>query len=105
MAAHLVLQVLGGLAGRVPAAADIAEHFLGALAAVEALGQQHVQRLVGDLGERVPDRDLDGADADRALGMAARFLVLHHRGEAFLRRESARRRRAASRAWLSGCAG
>ena len=89
MAAHLVLQVLGGLARRVPAAADVAEHFLGALAAVEALGQQHVQRLVGDLGERVPDRDLDGADADRALRVAARLLVLHHGGEAFVRREQA----------------
>ena len=89
MAAHLVLQVLGGLARRVPAAADIAEHFVGALAAVEALGEQHMQRLVGDLGERVPDRDLDGADADRALGMPAGFLVLHHDGEAFVRRELA----------------
>ena len=89
MAAHLVLQILGGLARRIPAAADIAEHFVGDLAAVEALGQHAVQRLVGDLGDGVPDRDLDGADADRALGMPAGLFVLHHDGEDFFRREIA----------------
>ena len=77
------------LPGAVPAAADIAEHLLGHLAAVEALGQHAMQRLVGDLGDRVPDRDLDGADADRALGMAAGLLVLHHDGEDFVRLEIA----------------
>ena len=41
----------------------------------------------GDLGHRVPHRDLDGADADRALAMAAGFLVLHHHGEDLFRRE------------------
>ena len=87
MAAHLVLQVLGGLARRIPAAADVAEHLVGDLAAVVALGQQAMQRLAGDLGDRVPDRDLDGADADRALAVAAGFLVLHHHGEDFLRIE------------------
>ena len=87
MAAHLVLQILRGLARRIPAAADIAEHFVGDLAAVVALGEHAVQRLVGDLGDRVPHRDLDGADADRALAVAAGFLVAHHRGENFFRRE------------------
>jgi hypothetical protein len=46
-----------------------------------------VQRLVGDLGDGVPHRHLDGADADRALGMPAGLLVLQHDGEDFLRRE------------------
>ncbi len=89
MAAHLVLQILGGLARRVPAAADVAEHLVGDLAAIEALGQHHVQRLLRDLGDGVPDRDLDGADADRTLGMAAGLFVLHHDGEEFFRREIA----------------
>jgi hypothetical protein len=44
MPAHLVLQVFDGLPGPVPAAADIAEHFVGQLAVVEAFGQQAVQR-------------------------------------------------------------
>ena len=87
MAAHLVEQILRGLARRVPAGADIAEHLLGDLAAVVALGEHHMQRLVGDLGHRVPHRDLDGADADRALAVAAGFLVLHHHGEDLFRRE------------------
>ena len=81
MAAHLVLHVLEGLAGRVPAAADVAEHLLRDLAAVVALRQHAVQRLALDLGDGVPQRDLDGADRDRALGVAAGFLALHHAGE------------------------
>ena len=89
MPAHLVLQVLGGLARRIPAAAHIAEHFAGQLAAVEAFGEHDVQRLVRDLGDRVPDRNLNCADADGALAMAAGFLVLHHDGENFFRREIA----------------
>ncbi len=87
MAAHLVLQVRDGFAGRIPAAADVAEHFVDRPAAVVALGEQPMQRLSGDLGDRVPDRDLDGADADRALAVAAGFFVLHHDGEDFFRRE------------------
>jgi hypothetical protein len=46
-----------------------------------------MQRLFRDLGDRVPHRDLDGADADRALAVAAGFLVLHHDGEDFFRRK------------------
>ena len=46
-----------------------------------------MQRLAGDLRDRIPDRDFDGADADRALAVAAGFLPLHHGGEDFLRRE------------------
>ena len=87
MTAHLVDQVLRGLARRIPAGADITEHFVGDLAAVVALRKHHMQRLAGDLGHRVPHRDLDGADADRALAVAAGFLVLHHRGENLFRRE------------------
>ncbi len=89
MAAHLVLQVLRGLARRIPAAADIAKYLAGDLAAVEALGENDMQRLLRDLGERIPDRDLDGADADGALAVSAGFLVLHHDGEDFLGREIA----------------
>ncbi len=83
MAAHLVLQILDRLPRPVPAAADVAEHLVRNLAAVESLGEQHVQRLVGDLGNRIPDRDLDGADGDRALGMPAGFFPPHHAGENF----------------------
>ena len=81
MAAHLVLQVAHRLSREVPAAADIAEDFLGDLAAVVALGQHAMERLFGDLGDRVPDRDLDRADGDRALAVAAGFFLLHHGGE------------------------
>ena len=87
MAAHLVLHVGERLARRVPAAADVAEHLVGDLAAVVALGQHAVQRLAGDLGDRVPHGDLDGADRDRALAVAAGLLALHHAGEDFLRIE------------------
>jgi hypothetical protein len=89
VAAHLVLQILGGLARCIPAAADVAEHLVGDLAAVEALGQHAVQRLLRDLGDGVPDCDLDGADADRAFGMPAGLLVLHHDGKDFIRCEVA----------------
>src|SRR5579862_9116525 len=89
MAPHLVLQVLDGLARRVPAATDIAEYLVGGLAAVEPLGEHDMQRLVRDLGERVPRRDLDGADADRTLTVPAGLLVLHHDGEDLVRREPA----------------
>ena len=106
MPPHLVLQVLGGLARRVPAAADIAEHLVRHLAAVVALGQHAMQRLACDLGDRVPDRDLDGADADRALAVAAGFLVPHHHGEDFFRIEIvAGLVRAATSDRPSGCAG
>ncbi len=87
MALHLVGQILGGFAGRIPAAADIAKNLVGDFAAVVALGKQPMQRLFRDLGDRVPDRDLDGADADRALAVAAGFFVLHHHGEDFFRRK------------------
>ena len=51
---HLVLQILDGLPGPVLAAAHVAEHFGGDLAAIEALRQQGVQRLVGDLCDCIP---------------------------------------------------
>ena len=57
------------------------------LAAVVALGEHAMQRLALDLGDRVPHRDLDGADADRALAVPAGLLVPHHHGEDFLRIE------------------
>jgi hypothetical protein len=85
--AHLVLQILGGLAREIPAAANVAEHPVAHLAAAVALGQQPVQRLLSDLRHRVPDSNLDGADADRALAVAAGFLSLHHRGKEFGRIE------------------
>ena len=91
MAAHLVLQLLAALAGLVPAAADIDEHLVRAFAAAVALGEHAVQRLVRDLGDGVPHRDLDRADADRALAVAAGFLVAHHRGEDFVRAQDCRR--------------
>jgi hypothetical protein len=81
MAAHLVLQVRHGLAGPVPAAADVAKHLGRDLAAVVALGEQAMELLAGDLRHRVPERDLDRADGDRALAVAAGFLALHHAGE------------------------
>jgi hypothetical protein len=85
MAAHLVLQILGGLTRPIPAATDVAEHLVGQLAAAVALGEHPVQRLLRDLRHGVPHRDLDGADADRALGIAADLLALVHRGEDFCR--------------------
>ena len=93
MPAHLVLQILGGLARRVPAAADVAEHLVHHLAAVVALGQHAMQRLAFDLGDGVPHRDLDGADADRALAVAAGLFVAHHHGEDFRRDRDCRRPR------------
>ena len=87
MTLHLVGQIPGGFAGRIPAAADIAKNLVGDFAALVTLGKQPMQRFAGDLGHRVPDRDLDGADADRALAVAAGFLVLQHHGEDFFRRK------------------
>ena len=71
MATHLVLQIFYGLARRIPAAADVAEDLGGGLAAVVALGQHAVERFCRDLGNRIPDRDLDRADRDRALAVSA----------------------------------
>src|SRR5262245_10376156 len=87
MAAHLVLQILHGLTRGIPAAADVTEHLGGGLAAVVALGQHAVERFRGDLGNRIPDRDLDRADRDRALAVTAGFFPLHHDGENFSRIE------------------
>jgi len=78
---------LRGLARCVPAAADIAEHLVRHLAAVVALGEHGVQRLFRDLGDRVPDRDFDRADADRAFAVAAGLFIAGHHREDFLRRE------------------
>ena len=44
-------------------------------------GRVTVQRLTGDLRDRVPDRHLDRADRDRALAVAAGLFPLHHDGE------------------------
>ena len=87
MAVHLVLQIFQRLPGGVPATADVAEDPVCHRAGVVALGQQAMQRLAGDLGHRVPDRDLDRADGDRALTVAAGFLPFHHDGENFFRIE------------------
>ena len=66
---------------RVPAAADVAEHLVQHLAAVETLGQHAMQRLALDLGDRVPQGGFNGADGDRAFGVTAGFFPLHHAGE------------------------
>ena len=92
MAAHLVLQIPDGLARPVPAAADVAEDLLRDLAAAVALGKQLVQRLLRDLRHRIPHRDLDRADADRALGVAADLLALAHDGHDLLGIEIVARR-------------
>jgi len=62
MAAHLVLQVRDGLPGEIPACAHITEHLARDLAPAVALREQTMQRLAGDLGDRVPNCDLDRAD-------------------------------------------
>ena len=84
--AHLLLQVGDGLPRPVPAAAHVTKHLVGGLAAVEAARQHPVQRLARDFRHRVPHRDLDRADRDRALAVAAGFLPLHHHRENLLRR-------------------
>src|SRR5262249_61706251 len=76
-----VLQIFHGLTWGIPAAADVAEDLGSGLAAVVALGQHAVERFRGDLGNRIPDRDLDRADRDRALAVTAGFFPLHHDGE------------------------
>src|SRR5690606_31401025 len=81
MAAHLVEKIGYALAGRIPAAADIAEHAALIDAVAIAVGDQLVGRDIGDLGDRVPDCVLDGADTDGALEIAARLLAEHHRLE------------------------
>jgi hypothetical protein len=81
MTMHLVLQIADGLPRPVPAAADIAEHLLGDSAAAVAIGQQAVERQARDLRHRVPHGDLDGADRDRAFGIAADLLAPAHRGK------------------------
>src|SRR3546814_10943868 len=39
-----------------------------------------VERHAGDLGDGIPHRHVDDPDGDRALAVAARFLVGHHGG-------------------------
>ncbi len=86
IAAHLGAQRRQILAGIVVAAGRIDEHARIGLDAV-ALGEQTEQRLAGDLRHRIPHRHVDGADRDRALAMAARLLVGHHRGPDLVRIE------------------
>jgi hypothetical protein len=43
-----------------------------------------MQGLAGDLGDRIPHRDLDGADGNRALGVPTRLFPLHHARKDFL---------------------
>jgi hypothetical protein len=38
-----------------------------------------MERLIGDLGHRIPHGDLDGADRNRALRIAADFFPRRHR--------------------------
>src|SRR6476469_5480321 len=83
MPAHLVLQVLDCLARPIPAAAHVAEHLFRNIAAIEALGEHGVQRLIRNLGDRVPYCYLNGANSDRALGMSAGLFTPHHAIENF----------------------
>ena len=83
-APDFVLQIFQPFAGVIPPAADVALHLVQHFAVVVALGEHAMERLVFDLGDRVPARDFDGADRDRALGVAARLLALHHARENFL---------------------
>ncbi len=78
IAAHFAAQRRQILAGIIIAAGGIDEHARVGGPAV-ALGEQAEQRLAGDLRHRVPHRHVDGADRDRALAMAARLFVRHHR--------------------------
>src|SRR6202011_5590368 len=89
VSAHLVLQIGDGLAGPIPTAADIAEQSVRDRAAIETLGKHDMQRLAFDLGDNIPYGDLDGADADRALAMAARLLPLQHAAQDLRRIEVA----------------
>ena len=86
IAAHLGAQRRVVLAGIVVAAGGIDEDARVGLAPL-ALGQQAEQRLARDLGDRVPDRHVDRADRHRALAVAARLLVGHHRGPDLVRIE------------------
>src|SRR5262249_60946576 len=54
MTPHFLLKIPNCLPWPVPAAADIAEHPLRNIAAVETLRQQNVQRLIRDLGNGIP---------------------------------------------------
>ena len=78
IALHLVLQRLHVLARVVVAAGRVDEDAVVGPAAVVALGEHAVERLLFDLGDRVPDRHVEHADRDRALAVPARLLVRHH---------------------------
>jgi hypothetical protein len=83
VAAHFILQILDRLPRPIPATAHVAEHLVWKFAAIESLGEQHAQRLVGNLGNGIPDRNLDGADRDGPFGMPSSFFPPHHAGENF----------------------
>src|SRR4029077_16637425 len=57
---------------------DLAESLWCDPALVVTLREHPMQRLSGNLGDRIPDGDLDGADRDRALAVAAGLFPLHH---------------------------
>ena len=78
VAAHLGAQRRQVLARIVVAPGGIHEDPRIRLDAVP-LGQQPEERLAGNLGDRIPDSHVDGADRDRALAVSSRLLVLHHR--------------------------
>ncbi len=79
IAFHLRLERRQVLARLVVAAGGIDPDLVVGLAAAIAVGEQAVERLALDLRHRVPDGHVDGADRDRAIAVAARLLVAHHR--------------------------
>ena len=87
VAAHLILECAEVLAGLVVAAGGVDPDPLVGLAAAVAIGQQPIERLLLDLGDRVPDRHVDRADRDRAFAVTARFLAGHHHGPDLVRIE------------------
>ena len=79
IAAHLGTQLLDTLARDSSSRPPHRRRRAGSASRLCRSASRRNKRLAGDLGHRVPDRHVDGADRDRALAVAARLLVLHQR--------------------------
>src|SRR5579859_673517 len=77
IALHLRFQRCDVLARIVVAAGGIDEYLSVCFAIAKAVGKQLIERQPCDFRDRVPHCHVDDAHRDRALAMAARFLVGH----------------------------
>ena len=77
---HLLLEGFEVLSRVVVASGGVDEDAAVGLAVAVAVGEKLEERLAFNLGDRVPNSHVDGADGNRALAVTSGLLVGHHAG-------------------------